>query len=183
MSSNQQNMSAAKKSKPNIKFIIVDDEPKTIVKKIVKVQKPKKTRFPTCVWNYIKDFAGINNSKIMNRFLQPIQKEDTKIIKRLQKIWEEIDGMPYWACEINRMKFQNEIYCCEGRYEDQLNSKSENLFRFAEDDLEEFYELKLFIAALGLTEENSGCVTVVKECAQRFQEENPDWNDDKRDDI
>ena len=183
MSSNQPNKFVVKKIKSNIKFIIVDDEPKTIVKKIVKVQKPKKTRFPTCVWNYIKDFAGINNSKIMNRFLQPIPEEKTKTIKCLQKIWKEIDRMPYWAREINKMKFQNEIYCCEGRYEDQFLSLAEGLYNFAEDDLEEFYELKLFIVALGLTEENSGCVTVVKESAQRFQEENPDWNDDKRDDI
>jgi len=164
MSSNKQiqNMSAAKK---------------------IKVQKPKKTRFPTCVWNYIKDFAGINNSKIMNRFLQPIPGEDKKIIKRLQKIWKEIDGMPYWAGEANRMKSQNQIYCYEGRYEDQFNLLSEGLFNFAARDLPEFYKLKLYIAALELTEKNSRCVTVVKECVQRFQEKHPDWKDDRRDDI
>ena len=151
--------------------------------KKIKVQKPKKNRFPTCVWNYIKDFAGINNSKIMNRFLQPIPAEKTKTIKRLQKIWEEIDAMPFWAQEINRMKFQNDIMCWEGDYKEPFLSLAEGMCAFEEDDLPQFYELKLFIAALRLTEENSGCVTAVKECAQRFQEENPDWKDDRREDI
>jgi hypothetical protein len=156
MSSNQQiqNMSAAKK---------------------IKVQKPKKTRFPTCVWNYIKDFANINNSKIMNRFLQPIPAEKTKIIKRLQKIWKEIKEMPFWARDINDRKFQNERWCFEGQSKHKLMTDlRDNLCQFEEDDLKEFYRLKIYIVALELTEENSGCVTAIKDCVQTFQEENPD---------
>ena len=154
---------------------------KQIITKKSKGKKPTR-RFPTAVWNYIKDFAGIKNSKILNRFLQPLPLEELKTIKRIKKIMKEIDAMPRWCEQVIRWKYND--YCYDS-YHEQMITLSEDCCSFANYDLKTFYEMRRFIEALDLTEKNSGCNSIIKECIERFQEQNPDWKDDKQpsDDI
>jgi hypothetical protein len=148
---------------------------------ITKKSKGKKLprRFPTAVWNYIKDFAGIKNSNIFNRFMQPLPLKDLTTIKRLKKIIKEIDAMPTWCERVIRWKYNDYCYG-DNNYHEQMNSLSEDCCCFQDYDLETFYGMRMYIQTLGLTEENSGCNTIIKECIERFQEENPHWEDDKQ---
>ena len=142
---------------------------------ITKKSKPTR-RFPTAVWNYIKDFAGIKNSKIYNNFLSPLPDKDIVVIKRLKKIFKEIDAMPRWVEDIVRWKYNDHCY-------DDYKKPLENEADFADwwgCDINEFYKLRRYIQALDLTEANSGCDTIVKECIARFQKDEEHCEDNKQ---